>query len=102
MSFSEALQKVIAIHSIFPFKKHLNMSNNGYGQPSPPAQGDLNHGIALRDVTIVKFTLALLMLFLRLNRATFGTGQILFIGQELYEAPFQCRAATLVRGSAIH
>ncbi len=42
-----------------------DMSYNGYGHPTPPAGGDLNHGIALRDVTIVTFTIAVFMLILR-------------------------------------
>lgn len=47
------------------------MSHSGYGNHTPPVGGDHNHGIALRDVTIVTFTIALLMLVLRLQARVF-------------------------------
>lgn len=43
------------------------MSIIGNGEFAPPPGGDQNHGIALRDVTIVSFTLALFMSTMRLS-----------------------------------
>ncbi|CAD6593963.1 MAG: hypothetical protein ASARMPRED_008249 [Alectoria sarmentosa] len=43
----------------------------GNGKFAPPPGGDRNHGIALRDVTIVTFTLALFMSTMRLSARVF-------------------------------
>lgn len=47
------------------------MSYDGYGRPTPSVGGDQNHGVALRDVTIVSFTLALFMLVVRFSARVF-------------------------------
>ena len=47
------------------------MSYDGYKHPTPPVGGDVNHGIALRTVTIVTFTIALAMLVLRFSARIF-------------------------------
>ena len=47
------------------------MSYDGYGRPTAPVGGDQNHGVVLRDVTIVTFTLALFMLVLRFSARIF-------------------------------
>lgn len=47
------------------------MSYDGYKHPTPPVGGDVNHGIALRTVTIMTFTLALAMSVLRSSARIF-------------------------------